>query len=133
MRRWRLLVLGGLLLASPAAAQTIQGVPPGGLLTLTSAQSSTGASTNAIDTKTGYFAAAFVYCVTGGTATVKTQMSPDRGSSWVDVVNSGKSIDSGGTACDGVGLDFPAGVYRTNVTAQTGSVTTKALIGARLP
>jgi len=130
MRRLRWLIALGGLIASPAFAITITAAVPGGT-TLAAAQAGTGRSATAVDTTTGGYQLVVTYCVAGGTATVKTQVSFDRGTTWVDVANSTKSIDSAGTVCDSVSILAPQAVYATNVTVQTGTVTTKAFFAAR--
>ena len=130
MRRVRWLIALGGLIASPAFAITITAAVPGGT-TLASAVAATGRSATGVDTGTGGYQLVVTYCVAGGTATVKTQASFDRGTTWVDVTNSSKAIDSAGTVCDAVSIFAPQGIYATNVTAQTGSVTTKAFFAAR--
>lgn len=129
MRRWWA-VLMGLVLAAPATAVSIVPGVPGGT-TLASAQAGTGLSTKGVDTGTGGYELVLTYCVAAGTATVKTQFSLDHGTTWIDVVNSSKALDSAGTVCDSIAIDKPQGVYATNVTAQTGTVTTKAYFAQR--
>ncbi|MHA2313218.1 MAG: hypothetical protein ACXADF_17160 [Candidatus Thorarchaeota archaeon] len=104
-----------LLAATPVWAT--QRICPYGLLT--SAQAATGAGDD-VFLPVDAVSIAIQYVRDGGTATVETQIccTESCGSSgdWAQVSGSSKSID-GTTTTAAVGIDNPACVYRTNITA----------------
>ena len=131
MRNW--IATGIVLLWATVGTAAITQPGADGSLTLASAQVATGASATAVNGNRGWYSLVMIYATTAGTATVQTELSCDNGTTWVVVASSAKSIDSSGTAADGISVTFPQCAYRTNVTACSScSVTSRAFIGGKV-
>jgi hypothetical protein len=143
--RWSALVaVLGVLFAMPARAQSVMldgtRQPQG---TLGAVQTGTGASASsvcmgipyrlngaAVCGRGYYWAVAFTFTNTAGTATAEIDVNCD-GAGWVPVANSSKSLT---TNSDGVSVTLPQCAYRANVTACSScSVTTSYDAGRQIP
>ena len=136
----RLLLVAALALAGSAWAQTLVQPDQSTYGTFGPAQTTTGASANAVDVHSGFYSLVTQYTLNSGTsAVVETDINCEKGAigstlpagAWQAVSNSSFTITTAAPTAY-VGITYPDCAYRTNITnCSTCNVTTKYKLGIR--